>query len=265
MSLGMGFLDDEPTAQAAPEESVEQELEPDAELLDDSDSAESDEAQDEAGEQDAIVIDGETVTAEQIKEWKRGTLREQDYSKKTMALAEERKSVEAIKAELNSIRQSLQAGEAEFKKAIMGDLDGIDLKSLRDEDYVEYQKTKELIADRQAKFDAIKEAASKAHQMTIQAEGKKLHDELGWSDKSKSESDIAAFKWLAKEVGIDDSDASSLVSARVMKALIEFAKLKQAAAARPPKGEPKKVAFKSSKTSVTAKSADDTLADLFFK
>ena len=221
------------------------------ESQDDSTEQEEDDDSEEEEELDAIDLDGEEVTLDQIRKWKAGNLREQDYTKKTTALADGQRVLSAKMQELNNISETLSAGEEEFKKALIGDLDDIDLKSLRDEDYPEYLKVKETIQERQSKFDELKEQASKARSAFVAEQGKILSDELGWDDKSKSEEDIAAFKAMAKEVGIGDQDASSLVSAKVMKALIDYAKLKKQATAKPPKAKLRKVSFKKSSSPKT--------------
>lgn len=44
-------------------------------------------------------LDGEKVTAEQIKEWKQGYLRQDDYTRKSQEVAEMRKELEALRQE----------------------------------------------------------------------------------------------------------------------------------------------------------------------
>ena len=267
MSLGLDFLeaDDDleeitDSAQENPEDSEEAKAE-DAES-EGVQEAPSDEDQDEEqGEEEELLvidIDGEEVTLDQIKAWKSGNLREQDYTKKTTALAEERKALSSKLDELNSIHETLSAGESEFKKALLGDLDDIDLKALREEDYPEYLKIKEEIKDREGKFDELKSKASDARMHYVQEQGKQLSALMGWDDESKSKGDIEAFKELSVEIGIDEKDASSLVSARVMKALIDYAHIKKASKLAPIKGKAKKVAFKKSSNSQTQRSKPKT-------
>lgn len=262
MSLtGLDFLDDSadlPEADDAEletsdveEEAAEAEDADTEEGKDDPTAKDDSDTEEEEEDLDVIEIDGEEVTLAQIKQWKAGNLREQDYTKKTMALADERKQLSSKLNELNTIAETLSAGEAEFKKALAGDLDDIDLKELRDEDYTEYLKVKEAIKERESKFDELKAKAVEARSKYVAEQGEVLNKALGWDDKSKSDADIAAFKDLAKEYGIDGQDASSLVSAKVMKALIEFANLKKQKSKPAPKAKTRKVSFKKSSSSKT--------------
>ena len=233
---------------------------------DEDDDAETDDADEEL---EVIEIDGEEVTLDQIKEWKRGTLREQDYTKKTQALADERKALESKLGELNTFSETLSAGEEEFKKLALGDLEEIDLKELRNDDYPEYLKVKELIEEREGKFEELKKVALKARQATIAEEQKAVNDMLGWDDKSKRDADVGAFQTYAKEAGFTERDSNSITSAKVMGALIELANLKKAAvtAGKPaPKPKHKKVKFKSSttKTQRAAPATQEDRIDSFF-
>jgi hypothetical protein len=56
----------------------------------------------------AITIEGKQYRPEEVAEWRAGYLRQQDYTKKTMALAEERKAVDAIRPYLPVV-EALQA------------------------------------------------------------------------------------------------------------------------------------------------------------
>lgn len=271
MSLdSLAFLDQGDDLEEAPDADLEtSEAEEEAEAEDteaeegqeDSTEQEEDDDGEEEEELEVIDLDGEEVTLDQIRKWKAGNLREQDYTKKTTALADERKALSGKLKELNTIAETLSAGEAEFKKALAGDLDDIDLKALRDEDYPEYLKVKETIKEREAKFDELKEQASKARSAFVAEQGKVLGDMLGWDDKSKSEADIAAYKDLAKELEFGDEDSSSLVSAKVMKALVELAHLKKQAKAAPPKAKPRKVSFKKSSSPKTQRSKPITVEE----
>jgi|GEM_PF-3738978 len=278
MSLGLDFLDNSDDLEQATD-AVDENAEVLEEAENSADDTDTEAAQDEQTEQDAddqsedeqepdvIDLDGEEVTLEQIRQWKSGNLREQDYTKKTMALADERKQVSAVLNDLNELQETFKAGESEFKKALLGDLDDVDLKALRNDDYVEYQRTLEERKERESKFDEIKANAAKARNAYVQEQGKQLNDLMGWSDKSKSESDIKAFQAMADDIGISEQDAASLSSAKVMKALIDYAHLKSKANAAPPKGKSKKVAFKKSSTSSATqtkpKTAEERLNSFF--
>lgn len=266
----LDFLDDAqdtdstPSAEAeTPELLEEAQADEDGDLGAQEEPDREEEVQDSEGddeELEVIEIDGEEVTLDQIKEWKRGTLREQDYTKKTQSLAEERKALEAKLGELNSISDTLTAGETEIKKLLVADLDDIDLKELRESDYPEYLKVKETIKDRESKYEELKQAAAKAKQALIADEQKVVTEMLGWSDSSKREKDVSAYQDFAKDAGFTEKDASSITSAKVMSALIELAHLKKTLKAEPPKAKHKKVKFKSSSVK-TEKQAPASLTE----
>lgn len=57
----------------------------------------------EAPKPETVTIDGETYNLEDVRKWKSGHLMESDYTKKTMALAQERKALEAREAALTQL------------------------------------------------------------------------------------------------------------------------------------------------------------------
>lgn len=272
------FLDSTEDSNAAPEvESENPDSLEEAQADDDSEEGlqeeatgqDDDDTQDDDEELQAIDLDGEEVTLAQIREWKKGGLREQDYTKKTQELSEQRKAVAAKIDELSAISDSLIAGESEIKKLLVSDLDDIDLKELRETDYPEYLKMKETIKEREAKFDEIKSAAARARQSALADEQKAVVDLLGWTDPSKQEKDVAAYRKMATEYGFSERDVASITSAKVMKALVDLSNLKEKASAQPPKAKPARVKFKSSsaKTSQakTKNASLDSRIDNFFE
>ena len=116
--------------------------------------SEGEEGQDEEEELSAIEIDGEEVSLDQILEWKQeakdGGLRLSDYTKKTMALAEDRKKVTSLNNELeNSIAEL---------KAIIDEGDGVDLDELWEDDPSAARKHEKKLENRSK---AAKEAKRK--------------------------------------------------------------------------------------------------------
>ncbi len=59
-----------------------------------------------------IVLDGQEITSEQIKEWKNGYLRQSDYTKKTQELAKSRRELEQAVQVYNAVAQNPQIAQA---------------------------------------------------------------------------------------------------------------------------------------------------------
>jgi len=75
------------------------------------------EAVDDNVEQDIFLIDGEEVSASDLEGWKKDGLREADYTRKTQALAEEKKQWEADRAE----QEAVKVAEWEAKMSLFAD------------------------------------------------------------------------------------------------------------------------------------------------
>lgn len=207
-------------------------------------------------ESEYIDLDGEEITLDQIREFKKGYLREQDYTKKSQALAEERKGLSEKISSIDDAVAALSAIEEEVKSLLVADLDEIDMKSLREHDYPEYLRVKEEREERSKLFDNLKAKAVESEKEANAKRSAELYSVMGWDDKSKYEQDIASYNELAKELGFTSSDTATLKSPKVMQALFELAKLKKAAKAAPPTGKAKKVAIsKRSKSSAPPRAA----------
>lgn len=248
--IGFDFLDDSKDSSGAPDESsnMPESLEEDAAADDDSEEGvqdeptaddESEETEDEE-ELEVIDLDGEEVTLKQIREWKRGNLREQDYTRKTQDLANERKAIESRMSDIELLANAFNGVEDDLKE-LVSDLDGIDLKQLKKEDYEEYSRLKEEREERLEKLSAIKQKAVDARSQLFALEQAELSKTLGWDDSVKREKDVKAFDDLAKLMGMSSRDTSTLTSAKVVAALVELAHLKQTKKAEPPKAKLKKV------------------------
>ena len=266
---GFDFLDEIEDSEGAPEvEANEPEVEETEGAQEEPTEQEAPEAfEDEEELEEVVELDGEEVTLDQLREWKRGTLREQDYTKKTQALADERKALASKLSEIDSTASVLLDAESEIFGLLVADLDEIDLKQLRKDDYEEYSRIKEERAEREDKLKAIKVKVAEARNVVVAQEQENLVKSLGWDDSIKKQADIDAFNELAKELGMSDRDMKTLTSAKVMGALVELAKIKKASSISEPKPERKKVKIsKKRSTPVPAKKArtyEDELDDFF--
>lgn len=67
--------------------------------------ASQDDEDEKAQESNVLEIDGEQVTLDQIRAWKKGHLMEQDYTRKTQEVARERRELEQLRAQLQPLMQ----------------------------------------------------------------------------------------------------------------------------------------------------------------
>jgi hypothetical protein len=252
-------------SEGTPEETSETENveEPEGEELEGTEEGDEELGDDEE-ELDVVEIDGKEVTLDEIKKALKSQFREQDYTKKTTALAEQRKAYEAKDSKLNEALNVLEAAENDLKKLAIGDLDDIDLDQLKKDDYSEYLRVKEERNERAAKVDAIKAKAAETRSEYLAEQQTQLVELLGWSDQEKKAGDIKLYQAFARDSGFTESDSRNLTSAKVMAAIIELARLKQAPKSAEAKRKKVKI-FKSSKsTAKTTQSRGESLEDLFF-
>lgn len=146
--------------EVAPEE-VQAEVEESTEIELEAEESEQDESQtDESGEL-YVDIGGREISFSQIKEWEQGSLRQDDYTRKSMANADERKSLESQKASLEAkskrLDESIAALEALTSDFEQTEVDGMSLEELRDVDPGQYLKVTE---ENKRKRDALKKAKS---------------------------------------------------------------------------------------------------------
>lgn len=213
----------EPSAE--PEQKVDTELDPPTPKAEAEAEAEP-EAESNAAEEGAdatvtIEVDGKqvTLTKAQLAENYKNGLRQDDYTKKTMATAETRKAAEA---ETNKALQerahyasSLQKMAAQLEGAIDQQAK-IDWNALLEADPVEFLKQQHLSNQRQAALQQ-NQREQQALQQTIQAEQAEQQrsylstqqQELlaklpQWKDEKTAKSEREALKTYLKDQGYDD-------------------------------------------------------------
>jgi len=79
---------------------------------------ESQKTDSEAKTEGEIEIDGEKLTPDQIKEWKAGYLRQQDYTKKTQELAEEKRKLSRTESVDQQVDRKAEELDPELKTAL---------------------------------------------------------------------------------------------------------------------------------------------------
>lgn len=199
-------------------------------VTDESEESEQDEIeQGDTSEEESDLfydLDGEEVSAKQLREWKSGAMKSADYTRKTQELSKKSKEFEQLQADFNEKQSRLDAKLAEVEAIIADETLSDDaIKDLRDyepDKYIEYterlQKRKKLIEDAKAtkpKGDFQKEYATFAKSVDGWFEGEKPTE--------KAKKDIAVMTAYAEKLGFTDSDLSGL-KAPHFKMLLDAAK-----------------------------------------
>lgn len=218
--------DETTTTESAGSPGVEQ-----AEVLKTESESQSDATTDESGDLPDEVyydVDGEEVSAADIKKWKSGHLMQSDSTRKTQALADDRKRFQSERDELDAKLEMLRSAEADLEGLIMADLQGKNLDELREYDVSEYLKVTETQKKRSAKLAEISQKFAKAQQELADRGFKQLSESLGWdANPEKFESDKKTLADYAKATGITDRDFQKIVSPAVMTAILEAAKYRK--------------------------------------
>jgi hypothetical protein len=193
--------------------------------------AEETEPQDEQAEEDdegvTIEVDGKQVKlskAELADAYKNG-LRQTDYTKKTMEVAEQRKAAQAelqkAAQERQAYAQNLQKIQAQLEVALEQQ-QNIDWQHLIDNDPVEYLKQQHLFQQRQAAYQNNLQQLQHVEQLNQQEQQKAQSEFLRmqqeellaklpeWKDSAKAKAESQAIANHLLEMGFDQSQVSSI-------------------------------------------------------
>jgi len=213
----------ESTDQTETEEDVESsEIEEDLEELDDE---ETEDTEEDEGEPESLDVFGVEMTREEFDTMKDQQLMHADYTKKTQALAGEKKQIEALSSDLSTFI-------SEFESLIVNEESDEELKELKEDDYVEYLRRKELIDARKKKLKGAKSKQADALK-TVQAdENQKLISVMTeWADPKKGQatqkSDVDTALKYAGEIGYSNEDLNKLSDHKVIRALIDAGKYRE--------------------------------------
>jgi hypothetical protein len=158
---------DEPQGESEQVEDEIEDVEQDADSEDDDETDESDEDVDEDEAEDeqqfTVKIDGKDV-AVSLDELQKGYSRTEDYTRKTQALAQERK---AAQAELEQVRTE-RAQYAQLLGALQEQLQQsqqpLDMDRLREEDPIEWVRQREMQRENNEKMLAIQSEQQRINQ-----------------------------------------------------------------------------------------------------
>lgn len=214
---------DEPPKEETPAVDTEIETQPQAE-------AEPEQPQEDGVE---IEVDGKPVklTKAELAEAVKGQMRQSDYTKKTMEVAEQRKAasaeLEKARAERYQYQSALQQQQHTLQ-ALMGEQQKIDWDSLLNSDPVEFMKQKHLLEQRQAALvhNAQQQRAIAQQQQAEQhAERNRFlseqQDQLlaklpEWKDASKAQAEKSAIAKYLSDAGYSKEDVEGVSDHRAV-------------------------------------------------
>ena len=190
-----------------------------------------------------IKVDGEELEVG-IEELKNGYQRQADYTRKSQALAEQRKETEAIQSERQRLEQERQMYAnglqmlQEQQSSKLQEFENVDWTALKTEDPYQYMLKKDEYRDAQEKVQNVAqqqaiiqqeqaEEANKARAHFVQQEYNRLVEALPeWSDeKSTVKKDVQEY---AKSVGFLPEEINQLADHRsvlIIKKAMEYDKL----------------------------------------
>jgi len=219
----------------APEQEVE-ELEKlgDVEAKAKADPKES-ESEDESEDSQFIELDGEEVDLADVRKWKDGHLMQSDYTKKTTALSDERKTFDVertterenilkTKAQVSDMRDLLTVLVAEDEE-----INWVDLKEDDPDEYIRLKEQSDKRKDALAKVKAERETPADDPAM-IQEQQKKLYEaNPAWlDDKNQTtevfKKDMTLLNAYAAKAGFTQEEFSQLTQAHHMTTILKAAK-----------------------------------------
>ena len=192
-----------------------------------------------------LDLDGREIPLSEIKEWEQGNLRQQDYTKKTQALAEERKAYEQSQAQLTEKADLLDSRISELDAAFETSDQAVNWDELREYDPSEYLKQKELQEQRKTALerakserDSLKQEQTQGQMQTELQRLVKLNPH--WLDGNQEteayQSDMGMVRDYLNDLGLTEAQQQGILLSGHGQAYIDAAKFH--------KGSKKNVAVK---------------------
>lgn len=187
-----------------------------------------------ADEEVTIELDGKPVTFKksELLETHKAGLRQADYTRKTMEIADQRKALEAKSAEVNAARaqyeEQTKAAQMQLIALVNGGIVSQPDPALLDSDPVAYLKQQEQYAAvmRQIQGNAQQLQAIAAHKQaeeqqhfahTLAAEQEKLLATLPeWKDEAKMRAEQSALRSYLTQNGYTNDDANNITDHRAV-------------------------------------------------
>jgi len=246
-------VDEEVVEETQEAEEVEEET-PESESEEEEEGQVEEETEEEVAEEEydvvaeedlkyTIKVDGKDYEVD-IEELKNGYQRQADYTRKSQALAEQRKETEQIQSERMQLEQERQMYAnglqmlQEQQAAKLNDFDSVDWEALKAEDPYQYmikkdeyrdaqERVSNVVAEQQAVHQEQARQAQQARAHFVQQEYTRLTEALPeWNDKDSTiKKDIQEY---ATSVGFRPEEISQLADHRsvlIIKKAMEFDKL----------------------------------------
>ena len=185
--------------------------------------------------------DGTTATIAELKE---GTLRQSDYTRKTQALAEERKAVESTRERIGQATQQLQAMHEQAALFLEQRKPQRPEGNYSDDPIAHMEYQDQLIQYNEAKAQI--EANSAQARQALEAQNAEATNEYlrneqaalfqavpAFQDKKKQEAFVAAAADAVKDFGYSEQDVRSIADHRMILVLRELVKARRLQAKAP--------------------------------
>ena len=171
---------------------------------------EAEEVHEEDEEELFYELDGEEVSLNQLKEWKNNGLMQSDYTRKTQALADERKALEAKLSKINEMESQFN-DKISALDALLGNEEAeIDWEELAEHDPSEYLRKQRAIEAKRTKLNEAKSIKEKRKQDKMSAESQKLLDSMpAWSDPTVQEKEYSLSLKALGDIGFTTDDLAS--------------------------------------------------------
>ena len=222
-------------------EQVEDEIEDveqDADSEDDDETDESDEDVDEDEAEDeqqfTVKIDGKDV-AVSLDELQKGYSRTEDYTRKTQALAQERKTAQAELEQVRTERSQYAQLLGALQEQLQQPQQSVDMERLRDEDPIEWVRQREMQRESNEKLLAIQseqqrisQAEQGVKQQQMQAFLQSQKDQLlavvpQLSDPKFAQVEKSRWIEAGKSIGFSEQELNGINDHRVLLALKSIA------------------------------------------
>ena len=225
-----GPAENEPQHDDSPEAAAERLAK--QELTADEDQPDEGEGDTEPAADDVTVeIDGKTVklTKAQIAENYKNGLRQADYTQKTMATAEARKTADAETQRARQERQEYAQKLSNYAIRMQGDLQDqsqIDWRQLAQDDPAEYVVQKSIFDERQANLTQAQQELQKVSQIHQQEQAQAMQGYMAdqqaqllakipeWSDPAKARADANAISAYLNQNGFEANDVAAITDHR---------------------------------------------------
>jgi len=257
--------DVEESEQDQPE--TEDEVAEESDVEEDGEELEVEETEEEAEDEDGsepLDVFGTEITREEFETMQKNQLMQSDYTKKTQAVAEERKQVEALNADLSSLI-------TEFESQVVNEVSEEALQELLDDgDTAEYLRLQNQNKANKAKLKAAKAKQAEVFSTKQAEENQKLISVMTeWADPKKGsetqKSDVDKALGYAEAVGFTKEDLEKLADHKVIRALIDAGKYRELKKSKPILNKRKTpVAKKASKKPAQGVKKVISAADLFY-